>query len=200
MKASIGALVLAAVALAVPSTLPIGAQSGSGTEKPAAPSTEWPTYGHDPGGMRFSPLKQITPENVGQLQVAWTYHMRPPTPATPPAPDADAPAAAAGRGRGRGRGGSGFAASETTPVVVDGIMYISTLETASWRSIRPPVRRSGYFSSPRAIPRRAGSRTGLVTRRRRRRLSSARATPGSIRSTPRRASPTKSSATAAASI
>ena len=124
MKASIGALVLAAVALAVPSTLPIGAQSGSGPAKPAAPSTEWPTYGHDPGGMRFSPLMQITPANVGQLQVAWTYHMRPATPATPPAPDADAPAAAAGRGRGRGRGGSGFASSETTPIVVDGIMYI----------------------------------------------------------------------------
>ena len=126
MKVSIGAAVLAAVTLAVPSTLPIGAQSGSGGAKPAAPSTEWPTYGHDPGGMRFSPLKQITPANVGQLQVAWTYHMRPATPATPPAPDVDAPAAAAGRGRGRGRGGSGFAASETTPVVVDGIMCIST--------------------------------------------------------------------------
>ena len=72
--------------------------------------------------------------------------------------------------------------------------------TVSWRSIRPPARRSGYFSSPRATLRRAGSSTGPATRRRRRRLSSARATPGSIRSTPRRASPTKSSATAAASI
>ena len=104
MKASIGALVLAAVALAVPSTLPIGAQSGSGTAKPAAASTEWPTYGHDPGGMRFSPLKQVTPANVGQLQVAWVYHMRPPTPAKPSAPDASAPAAAAGRGDAAGVG------------------------------------------------------------------------------------------------
>ena len=40
-------------------------------------SKEWPTYGHDPGGMRFSPLTQITPANVGQLKVAWVYHMRP---------------------------------------------------------------------------------------------------------------------------
>ena len=39
-------------------------------------STEWPTYGHDPGGMRFSPLKQITPANVGRLQRAWVYHMK----------------------------------------------------------------------------------------------------------------------------
>ncbi len=47
----------------------------------AAASNEWPTYGHDPGGQRFSPLTQITPANVDRLQVAWVYHMRPaPTP------------------------------------------------------------------------------------------------------------------------
>jgi quinoprotein glucose dehydrogenase len=40
-------------------------------------SKEWPTYGHDSGGMRFSPLTEITPENVGQLKVAWVYHMKP---------------------------------------------------------------------------------------------------------------------------
>ena len=28
------------------------------------PAKEWRTYGHDPGALRFSPLKQITPENV----------------------------------------------------------------------------------------------------------------------------------------
>ncbi len=35
-----------------------------------APAEQWPAYGHDPGGQRYSPLKQITPENVGQLQRA----------------------------------------------------------------------------------------------------------------------------------
>ena len=40
-------------------------------------SKEWPTYGHDPGGMRFSPLTQITPANVDRLKVAWVYHMKP---------------------------------------------------------------------------------------------------------------------------
>ncbi len=35
--------------------------------------TDWPTYGHDPGGMRYSPLKQITPANVATLTPAWTY-------------------------------------------------------------------------------------------------------------------------------
>src|SRR4029079_6286502 len=85
----------------------------------AAASSEWPTYGHDAGGQRFSPLTQITPANVDRLQVAWVYHMRP-----APAPDSTAPSGG-GQGRG-GRGGSGFASSETTPIVADGLMYITT--------------------------------------------------------------------------
>ena len=36
--------------------------------------TDWPTYGHDPGARRFSPLKQITPLNVHRLRPAWTFH------------------------------------------------------------------------------------------------------------------------------
>src|SRR2546429_6351071 len=80
-----------------------------------AQSREWPTYGHDPGGMRFSPLTQITPANVGRLEVAWVYHMKPAAVSTT-APDA----------RGRGRGGLGFSASEVTPLVVDGTMYLAT--------------------------------------------------------------------------
>jgi hypothetical protein len=35
---------------------------------------EWPSYGRDPGGTRYSPLAQITPENVERLHVAWTFH------------------------------------------------------------------------------------------------------------------------------
>ncbi len=66
---------------------------------------DWPTYGRDPGGARFSPLTQITRTNVAQLQVAWTYHSglldmsgmshRPPQ-------------------------------LEVTPLVVDGTMYVIT--------------------------------------------------------------------------
>ena len=88
--------------------------------KNAAASNEWPTYGHDPGGKRFSPLTQLTPGNVGQLEVAWVYHMRPAPTTPPPTPP---PTPAPGRGRGRG---SGFAVSETTPIVIDGVMYISS--------------------------------------------------------------------------
>ena len=43
-----------------------------------APSAnDWVSYGHDAGGGRFSPLTQIAPDNVSQLQIAWTYHMNP---------------------------------------------------------------------------------------------------------------------------
>ncbi len=35
--------------------------------------TDWPIFGHDPGGMRFSPLKQINTANVGQLRLAWQF-------------------------------------------------------------------------------------------------------------------------------
>jgi len=66
-----------------------------------APSKEWPTYGHDAAGQRFSPLTQITPANVSSLKVAWTYHLR-------PTPD------------------TRLATSEVTPLVIDGTMYIST--------------------------------------------------------------------------
>lgn len=69
------------------------------------PATDWPTYGHDPGGQRFSPLTQVTVANVASLRVAWTYHMRP---------------AATTESSGR------FAGSEVTPLVVGGLMYVTT--------------------------------------------------------------------------
>jgi len=40
----------------------------------AVGTSDWPYYGGDEGGQRHSPLAQITPANVGQLEVAWTYH------------------------------------------------------------------------------------------------------------------------------
>src|SRR5262249_27495767 len=64
---------------------------------------EWPTYGHDYGDTRYSPLSQITPANVTQLKPVWTYHMRPPD-----------------------RISRGFASSQNTPLVVNGVMYVST--------------------------------------------------------------------------
>lgn len=33
----------------------------------------WPAYGGDQGGQQFSAARQITPQNVGRLSVAWTF-------------------------------------------------------------------------------------------------------------------------------
>jgi quinoprotein glucose dehydrogenase len=68
----------------------------------AAAQTDWPTFGHDSGGNRFSPLKQITPANVNTLNRAWTYHMN------PSGASANGPS------------------SETIPLVVGGILYLTT--------------------------------------------------------------------------
>lgn len=34
---------------------------------------DWPHHGNDPGGSRYSPLKQITPANVSALTIAWKW-------------------------------------------------------------------------------------------------------------------------------
>jgi quinoprotein glucose dehydrogenase len=103
-------------------------------------STEWPTYGHDAGANRFSPLKQITPANVASLKPAWTYHLKPegfvPASARPAGipNEADArPPGAPGAPTAQGGGPppgfgppapGGLSNSEATPIVIGGVMYI----------------------------------------------------------------------------
>lgn len=124
----VGAVVVAAIA-AMPAGDRVEAQAQA---SPSDTAREWPTYGHDAGGMRFSPVAQITPENVARLEVAWTYNMRPATAAPagrgagPVTGQSDTPPPAAGRGRGGRGGGTGFTSSQVTPLVVNGVMYLST--------------------------------------------------------------------------
>src|SRR5689334_14654083 len=66
---------------------------------------EWPAYGHDAGGMRYSPLTAINRENVTRLRQAWVFH-------TGDISDGKGPLKR-----------SGF---ETTPIVVDGKLYLTT--------------------------------------------------------------------------
>lgn len=42
------------------------------TLEPASFSSQWQHWGNDQGGSRFSPLEQITPENVSGLQQIWS--------------------------------------------------------------------------------------------------------------------------------
>jgi quinoprotein glucose dehydrogenase len=39
----------------------------------AIDAADWPAYGRTPQGTRYSPLAQITPQNVKNLKVAWTF-------------------------------------------------------------------------------------------------------------------------------
>jgi len=66
---------------------------------------EWPNYGNDAGGSRYSPLAQIDRQNVARLRVAWTYR----TGETVGAP-----------------GPYAHYAFEATPLMVDGTLFLST--------------------------------------------------------------------------
>jgi len=41
---------------------------------PTEADGDWPHWGRTAGGLRYSPLTQITRENVKNLEVAWVYH------------------------------------------------------------------------------------------------------------------------------
>jgi len=66
----------------------------------------WPAYGGDAGGTRYAALRDITRDNVGCLEPAWTYH----TGAHP---------------KSRGDHPSSLA-SEVTPILVDETLYLCT--------------------------------------------------------------------------
>jgi glucose dehydrogenase len=40
---------------------------------PRPEAGDWPMFGRDPGAQRFSPLTQITPQNVAPLRQAWSF-------------------------------------------------------------------------------------------------------------------------------
>ncbi len=59
---------------------------------------DWPSYGHDPGGQRYSPLKQINTTNVSKLVPAWSLQMR--------------------------KEGVPFRLSQSIPLMVNGVLYL----------------------------------------------------------------------------
>ena len=65
---------------------------------------EWRHYGKTQGGSRFSPLTQVTPDNVGGLETAWIYHTGP------------APESATGR----------KPSFQVTPLKIGELLYICT--------------------------------------------------------------------------
>ncbi|MBD3630449.1 pyrroloquinoline quinone-dependent dehydrogenase [Cyclobacterium sp.] len=78
-----------------------GAVFGQGNDR------EWPAYGGDPGGMRHAALSRIRPENVNRLKVAWTYRT-------------------GELEYYRNNDAAEKAAFEATPLMVEGVLYLST--------------------------------------------------------------------------
>jgi quinoprotein glucose dehydrogenase len=73
-----------------------------GQDAQSPDDADWPRVGNDSGGMRYSLLRQINADNVRKLQVAWIYHT----------------------------GDAGEKTTiECTPIVIDGVMYITTART-----------------------------------------------------------------------
>jgi glucose dehydrogenase len=63
----------------------------------AQEAADWPAYGRDAGGTKYSPLDQINTKNIAKLAPAWTYHT-----------------------------GDPAGTWEETPVVIGGVMYFAT--------------------------------------------------------------------------
>lgn len=74
-------LALVAAMLVVVGGIGLLLHDGTRIEQPAGPAeqlasgrADWPHYGNTLGGTRFSEAALITPQNVGNLKPAWTYH------------------------------------------------------------------------------------------------------------------------------
>ena len=82
----------------------------------ARTDVSWPAYGGDQGGTRWSPLADITRANVGQLTLAWQASTR----------DLEHKMKDEGPREGCAKCHTGSTRFEATPVVADGVLYLST--------------------------------------------------------------------------
>lgn len=75
----------------------------TGISIPVFASQDWPVYLGDKAASHYSSLRQITPDNVAQLEVAWTFH--------------------AGDLR------EGVTQIQCNPLIIDGVLYGTTPQT-----------------------------------------------------------------------
>ena len=111
---------------------------------PPSPAGDWPMYNRDLRGTRHSPLTQITPANVSRLRQVWSFKV----------------------GKDQTSGGI-TGGSEYTPIVIDGMMYVLTADSAYGLDAEtgttvwhypveggvPSRRGMGHWSGPKADPR-----------------------------------------------
>jgi quinoprotein glucose dehydrogenase len=80
--------------------------------KAAAANVEWPQYGGNIAAQRYSPLAQINRDNASRLEIAWTFN----TANYGPKPEAR---------------------NETTPLMIDGVLYTTVGITRNVVAIDP---------------------------------------------------------------
>lgn len=83
---------------------------------PRKADVAWPAYGNDAGGTRWSPLADITRENVGSLALAWQVSTH----------DLEHGKKDEGPREGCAKCHTGATKFEATPVVAEGVLYLST--------------------------------------------------------------------------
>ncbi len=116
--------------------------------------TDWPNMHRDAGAQRYSPLTQITPANVGRLQKAWSYHLKP-------------------------AGVERLRPSQATPLVIEGTMVICSSYGQVIALDPVTEKRNGNSPFPMTIfPPRAAAPTGRAPRTVPPRWCSARAADG----------------------
>src|SRR5205085_6467961 len=69
---------------------------------------DWPSYGHDAAGQRYSQLTQINRKNVSRLKLAWQYGIDP-------------------RGIDLSAATRALTSTEAVPVMAGGILYTPTV-------------------------------------------------------------------------
>ena len=83
---------------------PVAATDAPKAEEPSSAPENWEFFGRNASGTRFAPYTQITPDNVKDLQVAWTYRT------------------------GRRTTGAGAGVDENTPLQIGNVLYSCTPE------------------------------------------------------------------------
>src|SRR5215510_2519832 len=91
--------------------------------QPVPQNGDWPIYGRDAGGTRYSPLDQINTQNVQRLRRAWVYHTEE-----------------------RGR------AWEVTPIMAAGLLYLAT-QNQKIVALEPETGKEVWKFDPKSPPR-----------------------------------------------
>jgi quinoprotein glucose dehydrogenase len=100
-------LVLGIVLAAIVGQITFGyATATSNIDVSSGGTADWPQYGRDQEGTRYTPLKQINRDNVAYLRKAWEYH-------TGDFSD--------------GSDGRPETTFQATPILVDGVLYLATV-------------------------------------------------------------------------